>query len=187
MQGHTLLYFNNVSWEIQGKLNIFLNGENMPKLTLEVNYLAPSLPGLYNKIKPQLQLFLLNLRYAIKQNNTNVLLLKNKFVVVYYQLNSGKMMKCKADYMVIYRNNNMIIKLYYSKQQTGLPLAFEVNGVVVGKGSLMLGKNINCGSSLVSNSLRKSLLYTTISITVLALMSFILKPRLKMRYPMHSY
>ncbi len=161
-----------VKWEAYATLIVYYGEGSKLRLRLNVNYISPSISGLYDIIKPQLEQFLYILREAIEFSSEKGSPLSNKLVIPYYSESTSSMMKCIAYFKSEYHLDGENISILMPKGSY-LPAYMIFSGNIGGKAMLSSASGLVCGSPLVSRNLKKIMLYSTLGILLAAIFSFI--------------
>jgi hypothetical protein len=176
------VYLGNITWYLEGTLNITMTREG-PRMILRINYVYPNLPDIYVHLKPQLEDLLRDIKMAILSNFYEKVSGKVP-PVIYYSVNNETMMICKVYYITELKKNNELIIIYLSRDLS--PLIIEVIGPIKGKALLATAQGVNCDRPLLTQSEKKLMSFLTLSITIAAIASLLLKPRVKTTWPMSS-
>ncbi len=160
-----------IRWKAYGNLILYDYGNDEIRLRLNINYISPSIPGLFDEIKPELEELLFNLKEALggalKQKSS----LFSRIIIPYYSNDLKTMMKCPAKVKVDYYSDQEGVTLFMPKE-ANLPIYIAFNGKIEGEATLSSAQGFVCGSPLVSNETRKMLLYLTFGISLTAIISF---------------
>ena len=160
-----------IHWRAYGNLILYDYGNNEIRLRLNINYISPSIPGLFNEIKPELEELLFNLKKALGDTLKQKSSFSSGIMIPYYSEDLKTMMKCSAKVKVNYYGDQEGITFFMPKE-AHLPIYITFKGRIGGSATLSSAQGFVCGSPLVSNEIRKMLLYLTFGISLTAIISF---------------
>ena len=174
LRGTTQIYgMRKIEWKAYGNLILYNYGNGEIRLRLNVGYLSPSLPELFNTIRPELEGLLFNLREAIESGLREEGSSFSGITVPYYSNDLKSMMKCLANVKVNYYKDQEGVTLFMPSKNR-LPVYIIFNGNIEGKAVLSSAQGFICGLPLVSKNTKKMLFYLTFGISIIAIISFVI-------------